>query len=202
MEGVKQKLIQLINLAFEEEQVLIGKLSERERAEIGTFKQWSAKDLIAHNAFWKLNRANSIADTLKGKSSAIVGHELNKGVFEENLNRSWNDIISYMQKAHESMVASITAAAQEDLTSIQTQPWQNGKPLWKIIIIYSYLHPIGHLGRYYDNRGETFYSINLWNEASRFLEQLPATPGILGTVKYNLARFYALSGQPHMALKN
>ncbi len=73
--------------------------------------------------------------------------------------------------------------------------------IWKIIIFSSYLHPIDHLGKYYANRGETFYAINLWNEASGFMEQLPATPGILGTIKYNLARFYALSGQHPEAIR-
>ncbi len=201
MKELKTELIRLISLAYEEEQILIGRLSDGERAETGSFKHWSAKDLIAHNSFWKLNKANNITGTLSGESPPIVGHEINKEVFEKNRTRSWDDIIKYAGEAHKTLVSSITAAAHKDLTSQKTLPWQDGIAIWKIIIFSSYLHPIGHLAKYYVNRSEAFYAINLWNDASGLMEQLPATPGMIGTAKYNLARFYALSGQEFEAVR-
>ena len=58
-----------------------------------------------------------------------------------------------------------------------------------------------HFDKYYVNRNQTYYAINLWKEAIGLLERLPASSGIIGNAKYNLARYYALSGQKFIAIR-
>ena len=186
----------MVEWTYEEESALVEKLSEKEYAEIGIFKKWSAKDIIAHNSFWKLRRLQAIKDAINHESPEKIENydEINIKVFEENKNNSWDNIINYSCKAYKTLAKVVSAVSNEDLTNSQTMPW-------KLIILYCFLHPISHLDKYYVNRDQRFFAINLWNEASDYLEKLPASPGIIGNTKYNLARHYSISGEEFMATR-
>ena len=203
MEEFNQKLLQIIEWVYKEEQDLRDKLTDKEYSETGTFNKWSAKDIIAHTSFWKLLRAKSIDAVLRGVTPAEIGdfQKINEGVFREYINHSWDDIIDYSKKAYNSLKKIINTSTSEDLNSEKTFPLQGNMPIWKIIIIYCCLHPLDHLGKYYANRNQTYYAINLWKEAIDLLERLPASSGIIGNAKYNLSRFYALSGQKFIAIR-
>ena len=196
MEDFKQKLLQLIDWTYSEEKVLVEKLSEEERLVLGTLNKWSAKDLIAHTSFWKQKRMQDINNALCGKSPQKIENinEIIKEVFEGNKNRTWDDITNYSLDIYQNLIKTVSAASSNDLTNEQTYPW-------KMIIIYCCMHPIGHLDKYYVNRNQRFYSINLWKEIFEYLEKLPASPGILGTIKYNLASHYSISGDDFMATR-
>jgi tetratricopeptide (TPR) repeat protein len=203
MEEFNQKLLQIIEWVYREEKTLVDKLTDEEIAETGTFNKWTAKDIIAHNSFWKLLRAKSIDDVLKGKSPAEIGdfQKINEEVFKEYINYSWDDIINYSKEAHNSLVKIVNTAASADLNSEKTFPLQGNMPIWKIIIIYCCLHPLSHFDKYYVNRDQTYYAINIWKEAVNLMERLPASSGIIGNAKYNLSRHYALSGQKFIAVR-
>jgi tetratricopeptide (TPR) repeat protein len=203
MEEFNQKLLQLTEWVYKEEQTLRDKLNKKEYAETGTFKKWSAKDIIAHTSFWKLLRAKSINAVLSGKTPAEIGdfQKINEGIFREFINHSWDDIIDYSKKAYNSLKKIINSTTSEDLNSEKKFPLQGNMPIWKIIVIYCCLHPLDHLDKYYANRDQTYYAINLWKEAIDLLERLPASSGIIGNSKYNLSRFYALSGQKFIAIR-
>jgi tetratricopeptide (TPR) repeat protein len=203
VEEFNQKLLQIIDWVYKEEQNLRDKLTDKEYSETGTFNKWSAKDIIAHTSFWKLLRAKSIDAVLRGETPAEIGdfQKINEGVFREYINHSWDDIIDYSKKAYNSLKKIINTASSEDLNNEKTFPLQGNMPIWKIIVIYCCLHPLDHLDKYYTNRNQTYYAINLWKEAIDLLERLPASSGIIGNAKYNLSRFYALSGQKFIAIR-
>ena len=54
-------LLDLLRLAYSEEQIFVEKLLDKERAVIGTYDQWSVKDVIAHVAAWKERTAQELA---------------------------------------------------------------------------------------------------------------------------------------------
>jgi hypothetical protein len=54
-------LLDLLRLAYREEQTFVEILSEKERAVIETYDQWSVKDVIAHVATWKERTAQELA---------------------------------------------------------------------------------------------------------------------------------------------
>ena len=193
MEDFRLRLIQLVEWAYNEEQAFIKNLTEEERKETGKFEKWSARDIIAHNTFWKNRRLQDINLALAGSSPdrAEDYNEINKEVFEENKNRRWEEIRDNFNEAFQKLIKTVSAASMDDLTNEKTSPW-------KMVIIYCCLHPIGHLDRYYVNRNQRFYAINLWKAATGYLESLPASSGIIGTAKYNLARHYLVSGEDYM----
>lgn len=199
----KQKILEITDWVYQEERTLIDKLTDKEYAEIGTFQKWSAKDIIAHTSFWKLLRAKSINDFLRGETPRELGdyQKINEEVFKKYLNSSWDDIADYSKEAYNSLKKIIDSVSEEDLNSKKSFPFLGDKEIWKIIIIYCCLHPIGHLDKYYANRNQTYYSINLWKEAVHLLERLPASSGIIGNARYDLARYYALSGQKFIAIR-
>ncbi len=193
MEDFKSKLLILIEWTYKEEKEFVKSLTEEEQKETGKFEKWSAKDIIAHNTFWKNKRLQDIKTALKGNlpTSTEDYNEINKEVFEENKNKLWDEISDNFNEAYQKLIKTVSAASIDDLTNEKTNPW-------KMVIIYCCLHPIGHLDRYLINRNQRFYSINLWKIATGYLESLPASSGIIGTAKYNLARHYLLSGEDYM----
>ncbi len=203
MDGFKQKLLELIDWVYQEEEILIDKLTDEERAETGTIKKWSAKDIIAHIAFWKLLRAQSIDDVLKGETLRELGdyNKINEEVFKKYSNRSWKDVIDLSNEACNYLKKTADSATEEDLKSKKSFPLLGDKEIWKIIIIYCCLHPMDHFDKYYINRNQTYYAINIWKEAVDLLERLPASSGIIGNARYNLSKYYALSGQKFIAVR-
>jgi hypothetical protein len=193
LEDFKLKLFQLIEWTYEEEQAFVKNLTAEESKETGKFEKWSARDIIAHNTFWKNKRLEDINIALKGSSPGSTDdyNKINKEVFEENKNKSWEEISSYSDDVYQKLIKTVSAASIDDLTNEKTNPW-------KMIIIYCCLHPIGHLDRYYVNRNQRFYAINLWKAATWYLKSLPASSGIIGNAKYNLARHYLVSGEDYM----
>lgn len=188
--------MQIVEWAYKEEQSLIRNLSEEDVKETGIFEKWSAKDIIAHNSFWKKKRLQDIKIALKGSSpdSTENYHEINREVFEENKNKHWDEINSCFEESYQNVFKTVSAAPNDELTNEKTNPW-------KMVVIYCCLHPVSHLDRYYVNRNQRFYSINIWKAATGYLEMLPASPGIIGTAKYNLARHYLVSDEDYMGLR-
>ena len=90
----KERLLDLIEQGYAEEEVFMSSLSEEERARTGTPEDWSARDLIAHVAAWKSRVAAEIAAARRGEPPA-PGEELdhiNAGIFEENRGKTWGMI--------------------------------------------------------------------------------------------------------------
>ena len=94
MEDFIKKLLQLVEWTYREEQAFMENLSKEEQRETGTFEKWSARDIIAHNSFWKNRRLQDISLALNGGSPARIENynEINKQVFEENKNKYWDEI--------------------------------------------------------------------------------------------------------------
>ena len=63
---IRVGLLDLLRLANREEQTFVEKLSEKERSVIGTYDQWSVKDVIAHVAAWKERTAQELAAVTSG----------------------------------------------------------------------------------------------------------------------------------------
>ena len=53
---MKKELTELLQKGYQVEKEFIAALSNEERNADGTFEHWTAKDSIAHNAYWRKNR--------------------------------------------------------------------------------------------------------------------------------------------------
>jgi len=197
--NVKERLLNLIKLAYDEEQALVARLSDEERSEVGKPGQWSVKDYFAHNTAWKERLTQNITTMLRGENPPKPPgtdeiDEVNAEIFEEHKSKTWDEILSYAQKVYSELVECVNAVPDEKLVDTDTLPWQEGRPLWRIIAGNGYIHPIAHLADYYSKRGETSHAGKLWEEAADSLVPLSDSPDWLGVIKYNLACGYALSG--------
>jgi tetratricopeptide (TPR) repeat protein len=117
------------------------------------------------------------------------------------MNRPWAEVLEHSERAYRILVERTGAMGNEDLAGTETLPWQEGRPLWRLIVGNSYSHPISHLGQYYAARGEVSQATAMQEEAAVLLAQLDESPSWIGVVRYNLACHYALIGQKEKAIE-
>jgi hypothetical protein len=80
-------------------------------------------------------------------------------------------------------------------------PWQDGRPLWRLIVGNGVIHPLAmHLGPIYVERGDEVYATKLQEEVAALLRELDGDEGWQGVVLYNLACHHALVGDTACAL--
>lgn len=197
-----EKLLVLLKLAYEEEQKLYARLDENERSSTGNLEQWSAKDIMAHIAAWKEYTVSDITAALRGKNPEVRGDldRINAAIYEENRNKSWEDILTHLERVYKSSIECVRAVPHEKMIDPNTLPWQEGRPLWRIIGGNGYIHPVTHLAEYYFRRGDDNYAVELHEQAADLTAELTNSPDWSGIVKYNLACCYALSGQHKRAI--
>ena len=199
---LKERLLALLKLAYEEEQKLYASLDEKEKTETGKLEQWSAKDIMTHIVYWKEYLVRNITATLRGESPNVRGDvdTINEEVFHANKNNSWEDTLTRLDRAYKSAVKCVRRVPDEKLIDTNTLPWQEGRPLWIIVDGNGYEHPNIHLAEYYFRRGDNDYAVKLYEQAAELTRELADNPNWLGRVEYNLACGYALSGQHKRAI--
>jgi tetratricopeptide (TPR) repeat protein len=126
--------------------------------------------------------------------------QVNADVFERNRHRPWSEVLALSQRAQGSLVERLNALSEADLTSAEYFPWQEGRPLWRLIVGNSYAHPISHLAQYYVEHGRVAYANQIQTEAADLLAQLDDSPSWRGIVRYNLACHYAVVGEGEKAI--
>jgi len=200
--GFKQKLLRVLERIYKEEQEVVADLSDEERSAVGTYEQWSVKDLMAHIAAWKEIRAESIAATSRGQPAPVIRdyEEANAEIFEANKDRSWDDMLVYLQRAYDSLVESLKMVPEADLVCAEPSEEQQGRPLWRAIEGVGCTHPMLHLAEHYIGRGQADRGVRFAEEISDMLLQLDDSPSWRGLVQYNLACEYATFGQQEMAI--
>jgi hypothetical protein len=200
---LEAKLIELIERAFQEEQTLVGKLSEDERSAVGEPDRWVVKDVILHLAGWKARLVENLVDVASGRTP--VRYEdyeaVNAQEFEENRDRPWAEVMEMAAKAHRLLVEQIEVRSEAELMSTETLPHQEGRPLWRLIVGSGYMHVIAmHLGPIYVERGEKEYATELQEEVAKMAVELVEDKDWQGVVRYNLACHYALVEEREKAI--
>ena len=200
--SLKEKLLALLKLAFEEEQKIYTSLDKNEKSATGKLEQWSAKDIMAHIVYWKEYMVRNITATLRGESPDVRGDvdTINEEVFRANKNNSWEETLTRLERAYNSAIKCVKSVPDEKLIDTNTSLWQEGRPLWIIVDGNGYEHPIIHLTEYYFGKGDTDYAVKLYEQVAELTRELSDNPDWYGDVEYNLACCYALSGQHKRAI--
>src|SRR5579883_2089465 len=91
---VKPKLLTALTRAQADLQAFVDGLSDEERAAVGEITHWSAKDNIAHMAFW-IGEMNAdfaaIRRSEEPSGSEDIFQPINERVFTEWQMRSWDE---------------------------------------------------------------------------------------------------------------
>lgn len=195
----KSKLIKLIQGIDGEEQALYENLSKAERSLPGQKDKWSPKDTLAHMAAWKEREAANLAAIARGEPATKYDdfEALNAEEFETFRGMPWADVMEKAAEANRRLIAQVEGRSDADLDG----PRDENRTVWRSIAGTGHVHPVMHLSRIYAESGNKEYADRLQMRAASDLLELGGGPEWEGTVKYNLACHYALSGETEKAIR-
>lgn len=198
---MKSELTELLQKGDQIEKEFIAALSDEERNAEGTFEHWSAKDSIAHNAYWRKHHAEDVLAVLAGKTPTHVDDdEVNPEVYSQYKDQSWEDIRALVDAGLTRMGEAIALISEEDLQRDNFYPWEQGRALWREIVTNIYTHPIIHLSEWHIKRGNPARAAELYREMTSQLTGLDDSPDWQGTIRYNNACSFSLLGDKETAI--
>src|SRR5262249_47070361 len=82
----KSSILALLHFAREQEQQMVKRLSDEERAASGTAERWSAKDYVSNILVWKELQTEKLAAAQRGETPPVwrdpeVVHQINSNGF-------------------------------------------------------------------------------------------------------------------------
>ena len=148
---VRPRLIELLQQTLDEEKRFIGQLAPEELHQVGQVDAWSAKDLIAHVAGWKLRMADRLAAIGRGEAIAQTDEvdTENASIWAEHSIETWDEVMQASALGHRRMIEGLQALSWEDVHEAQRFESQQGQPLWRGVAGNGCTHPIMHLAEAY-----------------------------------------------------
>jgi hypothetical protein len=197
---MKSELTELLQKGYQVEREFIAALSDGERNADGTIENWTAKDNIAHNAYWRKHHAEDVLAVLAGKTPTHVADQINDEVYSRYKDQSWEDVDTLVDTGMERMGEAIASISEEDLQRHDFYPWEQGVPLWREIVGNIYMHPVIHLSEWHIKRGHPADAAEMYQEMTRQLSSLNDSPEWQGTIRYNNACSFSLLGDKETAI--
>ena len=196
-------LVSLLERTREEEELYIARLSPEELEQVGRVDAWSAKDLMAHLAAWRLRMADRLEGAREESSPPADGvpDAENAAIWADYAESSWDEVRHALALGHRRLADSLQALSDDELIDPQRFAWQRGQPLWRGVAGNGCTHPIMHLADAYAKRGQSDVAADMMEAISARLGELDDEPRWKGVVRYNLACFYALAGEKARAVK-
>lgn len=199
MADLKTRLIQLLDLSRSFQQQLIADLDLTERHANGTWENWSIKDELAHVLAWQLNSLARIAALIHAETVPDFSdyHTINRAIYDTNRDRTLADIFTEGDRAYSDFVRIIKALTEEDLIQPARFSEQEPRSLAAQIINNGFEHPVVHYADHYRRRGNLARAARVYEASVAAVADMPEW---YGSARYNLACFYALSGQADKAI--
>ncbi len=109
---VRPKLAELLQQTLDEERRFIDQLTPEEAQRLGQVDAWSAKDLIAHLAGWKLRMADRLAAIGRGEVPAPTDEAdtENARIWAEHSSETWDEVVRASALGHRRMIARMKPA--------------------------------------------------------------------------------------------
>ena len=199
MVDLKTRMIQLLDLEYSFRQQLLTDFSGDADQRSGTWEQWSLKDELAHISAWQLNSLARLAALIHAEPVPDFSdyERLNRAIFDTNRDRKLADIVAESDRARADFITLIQAVSAEDLAQPGRFSDQEARSLADQILNNGFEHPIVHYADFYQQRGELTKGTELYQASVAAVADWPEQ---YGNARYNLACFYALTGQTELAL--
>jgi tetratricopeptide (TPR) repeat protein len=178
-------------------------LSDDERAATGEIAHWSAKDNIAHMAFW-IGETNAVFAAVRRGEEPLASEDIfqpiNERVFAEWQARPWDETLAAAQTAYAQLIADVEQASEAELTDAERFPSRKGQPLSSSALGSGIGHPAEHYAQYYLEHGAPDRAIAAQEHVVVAIRDIFGPSEALGDAYYNLGCYYAKHGQPAAAI--
>ena len=200
---MKPTLARLFDQVDRAEQDYIDSLTPAERQANGTLEAWAPKETLVHMAIWQERLAANLNAALHGGELKHFENylELNDQDCVEHSQLSWDECLQKASAGRAALRQLFESLSEADLSRLDVIPWQEGRPVWRMLVGNIADHPVNHLCMLYNARGDHAKAVQLQEHIAQMLVALDPDPIWQGTVQYNLACVYALSGQKEKALQ-
>lgn len=148
----KAMLLDKIRSGYAALEAQLNPLDEAQMAAPSADGGWSIKDILAHITAWHYRLLDRIHAIKRNEEpalgfSGVTDEEidrLNAQFYEENKARPLNEVLSNLRASHLSVIESMQAMADEDLTDPQRFAWMGGDSFWKLVASDTYEHYLEH----------------------------------------------------------
>ena len=197
----KSEIKSLIELGYQAEQTLYGRLSPAERARQGTLKHWAAKDGLLHSAIWIQRYVESVRCRQRGEAPPDYDKYLdhNDQDFQANYQLTWEEVTACSADAHRLALELLDSLREEDL---QSSAWSsNERALWRELTGNVFTHPMMHLIQIYLDREDIDHADEVNDLMMENLNGMDDNPHWQGTQVYNDACHKARTKRKKQAIK-
>lgn len=198
---LKEQLLEILETVRDREVEFIAGLTEDEKANEGTFEKWSAKDVLGHTSYWENLRSERSLAWLRGEELDPVPpyEQANASVYQQFSEKSWEEVESFAEQAHTSMLEALRSMDEETLAG--PSEGSQERKMWDVLIGSAYTHKLLHLAEYYEDQGRQDESAEIWSEWAELVSPLDDGPEWQGNVHYNAACGLSLTGDLDGALE-
>lgn len=199
---LKEAMLDLFADMRNEMDALIQGLSEADKKARGSMEKWSAKDMLAHLAFWGSHFNKQVEKAMVGEAVPLAGDYyelLNDGVLLRNLEKPFEDARREESEAFNKTIALMNSFSADELADPEKFEFLNHRPLMDRALGTEGWHVLSHLSDYYARKGDLKRAEAL---QVSYTEKLKDFPGWKANAIYNLACFYSLNGMKEKAFEN
>lgn len=201
--STKEKLLELLQNTWEQEDIFVASLSEEDRTIQGQADNWSTRNVWAHIVEWTVITGRRIGSTEINDPTPLYEGGLdviNEGIFYRLKDRSWAELEISRQEGNRLIRENLLALSEEQISDPDAYPWLEDRPLWRHVGHNVYYHPLHHMAELFLEKKDYPEAERLMVEAIEGILSLTDEPNTLASYPYNLACFFALNGQTDQAI--
>jgi tetratricopeptide (TPR) repeat protein len=198
----KDHLLALLARARTERDEWLATFTEAEKEAIGEPHQWTAKDHLAHIAFWLRHTAERMTMIHVGAMPEATDDyfAINDRIFAEWQFQPYQDVLSEADASLDALIAAITTLGEAELTETNYYSWRNGNPLINAIINNGYTHLAEHYAQIIIEQGKSEQGYATYRTAIQTVANFFGNTPITAVARYNYGSFCARNGQQDEAL--
>jgi tetratricopeptide (TPR) repeat protein len=196
----KAQILHCLEQGHAAQEAFLAGLTARQRSDKGTYEWWSAKDAIAHMAYWQEHQAERVAALTSGLEPPAPRHfeEANAACFARFCECSFEKVQSYARTALEKLKEAVSQADESLLTSPPADA--PGRALWLDVVGTGYTHTLQHMADFYTKLGQAERASRLWLEWGKVVTPLDDGPHWQSLTHYNIACGLALANSFDLAI--
>jgi tetratricopeptide (TPR) repeat protein len=199
-----RRVLELLARGQADQDSLALRLSPVERAARGELHDWSPKDHVAHNNFWRQDAILALHASLEGGSPPDTEADnlaWNDRVFHEQRETPWDELAAETKRLRAETAALIQRLSLDDLSQKDRYPWQRGGSLETLILINWYDHPAEHWADIYLSRHEVDRALELRQAVATTVRELFAhNPKMHSYMVYKVGSYSARAGRSEQAI--